>query len=146
MLMRAVIFWSMLNCWMFCEIHQHFFLSYLTWTWPCPRHIWNVLTSLFQQPIRCSQHSCHTQEHKNNERPIQYISIKNRCILYEFSLYKQGVPKKCSHVWEAITPPKMALETKVGWFFKSSGTPLSDGHWNFSFLTMGGWENRVKRE
>ena len=50
----------------------------------------------------------------------------------------QGVPKKVSHVWEAIAPPKMALGTKLGGFFKSSGTPLSDGHRNFSFLTMGG--------
>ena len=51
--------------------------------------------------------------------------------------------KKCSHVWEAITPPNIALGTKVGWFLKSSGPPLSDGHWNFLFLTIEGWENWV---
>ena len=43
----------------------------------------------------------------------------------------------------AITPSKLALGIKVGWVLKSSGSPLADGHWNFSILTFGGWENGV---
>ena len=37
----------------------------------------------------------------------------------------------------------MALGIKVGWVSESSGSSLSDGHWNFSISTSGGWEKGV---
>ena len=37
----------------------------------------------------------------------------------------------------------MALGIKVGWVLKSAGSPLTDGHWNFSISTFGAWENEV---
>ena len=56
----------------------------------------------------------------------------------------QGVPKKSSPCLRGHNSPKNGTKrTKVGWVLKSSGPQLSDGHWNFSFLTIGGWENWV---
>ena len=55
-----------------------------------------------------------------------------------------GCPKKNVPMFQtAITPSKLALGIKVGWVLKSSGSPLADGHWNFSISTFGGWENGV---
>ena len=42
-----------------------------------------------------------------------------------------------------ITPSKMALGIKVGGVLISSGSPLTDGHWNFPISTFGAWENGV---
>ena len=55
-----------------------------------------------------------------------------------------GCPKKNVAMFQTvITPSKMALGIKVGWVLKSSGSPLTDGHWNFSISTFGAWENEV---
>ena len=40
-----------------------------------------------------------------------------------------GCPQnKYSHVWEAITQAKMALQSKLMWVLKSTLNSLSDGH------------------
>ena len=55
-----------------------------------------------------------------------------------------GCPKKNVAMFQtAITPSRMALGIKVGSVLKSSGSPLTDGHWNFLVSTFGAWENGV---
>ena len=100
-----------------------------------PQHSLSTLSAL-------SSHSLSSLSELRGYFVSQYC--RKYCVLFMWDHETYRVSqKKFPKIWEAMTPPKMALGTKVGWFLKFSGPPLSDGHWNFLFLTMGAWENWV---
>ena len=55
----------------------------------------------------------------------------------------QGVLKKACDVSNCHNSFKNGTRNKSRVSLKSSGSPLTDGHWNFLVSTFGAWENGV---